>query len=82
MQLNKKEVDRIISFALKEDIGSGDITTNSIIAKDKKSSAYFYAKEYGIVAGLAIAKSVFKKLDKKIVWKNFVQEGEKLIAVT
>ena len=82
MQLNKKEVDRIISFALKEDIGSGDITTNSIIAKDKKSSAYFYAKENGIVAGLAIAKSVFKKLDKKIVWKNFVQEGEKVSAGT
>ncbi|MFA5806103.1 MAG: carboxylating nicotinate-nucleotide diphosphorylase [Melioribacteraceae bacterium] len=82
MQLNKKEVDRIISFALKEDIGSGDITTNSIIAKDKKSSAYFYAKENGIVAGLAIAKSVFKKIDKKIVWKNFVQEGEKVGAGT
>ena len=82
MQLNKKEVDRIISFALKEDIGSGDITTNSIIAKDKKSTAYFLAKKDGVVAGLTIAKSVFTKLDKKIIWKSFVKEGDKVSAGT
>ncbi len=82
MRLNKKEIERIVTQALKEDIGSGDITTNSIIAKKKKACANFYAKDNGVVAGLKIAKSVFKKLDNKIVWKNFVNDGDKVSAGT
>lgn len=78
MQLDKKEIDKIVSLSLKEDIGSGDITTNSIIAKNKKSCAYFYAKESGVIAGLAIAKSVFKKLDKNITWKSFAKDGDEV----
>ncbi len=82
MKLNKKEIDRIISFSLREDIGSGDITTNSIVTRDKKSCASFYVKEPGIVAGLTIAKSVFKKLDNSINWKNFVKDGDRVAAGT
>ncbi|MHB1685947.1 MAG: carboxylating nicotinate-nucleotide diphosphorylase [Ignavibacteriaceae bacterium] len=76
--INKKELERIISAAFKEDIGSGDITTNLIVPKAQKAKAYFLAKEDGIIAGLSIAKSVFKKLDEKIIWKSFVKEGEKV----
>ena len=82
MRLINKEIERIVAQALKEDIGSGDITTNSIIAKKKKAIANFYAKNNGVVAGLKIAKSVFKKLDNKILWKNFVDDGDKVTAGT
>lgn len=76
--INKKELNRIIINALKEDIGKGDITTNLIIPKNQKGKAFFLAKEDGIVAGLIIVKEIFKKLDKKIVIKNFVREGQKI----
>jgi len=82
MKLDRKETDRIISLALREDIGTGDVTTNSIAAGDKKSSASFYMKEAGIIAGLGIAKSVFRKLDKSISWKNFVNDGDRVAAGT
>jgi len=72
---NLAEIDRIIKAAFEEDIGTGDITTNLTIAKNRKVKAYFLAKEKGIIAGLLVAKRVFKKLDKNIVWKNFVKEG-------
>jgi len=75
MKLNQKEIERVILTALKEDIGAGDITTNLIIGKKKQANAFFLAKEDGIVAGLAIAKMVLQKLDKKIVWKSFVKDG-------
>jgi len=82
MKLDRKETDRIISLALREDIGTGDVTTNSIAAGDKKSSASFYMKEAGIIAGLGIAKSVFRKLDKSISWKNFGNDGDRVTAGT
>jgi len=82
MKLKKNEIDKIITRALKEDIGAGDVTTNAIIAKTKRSSASFYAKESGVIAGLAIAKSVFIKLDKSSKWKSFVKDGERVSAGT
>ena len=82
MKLDKKEIDKIISCALTEDVGSGDVTTNLIVPKNEKSRASFYAKENGVIAGLTVAKSVFTKLDKKSIWKNFVKEGDRVNAGT
>lgn len=75
MKLNQKEIERVILTALKEDIGAGDITTNLLIPKKQQAKAFFLAKEDGVIAGLEIAKMVLQKLDKKIVWKSFVKDG-------
>lgn len=82
MKLDKKELDRIIVEALREDIGSGDVTTNAIVPRTTVSMAFMIAKADGIVAGLPVAKAVFKKLDKKIIWKNLIKEGEHVTAGT
>ncbi len=82
MAIDKKTVQKIITDALKEDIQSGDITTNLIIPRGQKAKAYFLAKENGIIAGLPVAKEVFKKLDKNILWKSFIKEGERVKAGT
>ena len=82
MKLDKKELDRIISEALREDIGSGDVTTNLIVPRTTVSKAFMIAKADGIIAGLPIAKAVFKKLDKEIIWKSLVKEGEHVSAGT
>ncbi len=76
MTMDKKQLKKIINAALNEDIQSGDITTNFIVPRDKKSKALFMAKEDGVIAGLIIAKTVFEKFDKKIVWKSFVKDGD------
>lgn len=82
MKLDEKELDRIISEALREDIGTGDVTTNLIIPRTTVSEAFMIAKADGLIAGLPIAKAVFKKLDKKIIWKSLVKEGEHVSAGT
>ncbi|MDP1995174.1 MAG: carboxylating nicotinate-nucleotide diphosphorylase [Ignavibacteria bacterium] len=82
MKLDKKELERVITTALKEDIGAGDITTNLIIEKKQQAKAFFLAKEDGVVAGLAIAKMVFQKFDKTIKWKSFIKDGEFVSAGT
>lgn len=77
-ELNKKNFEKIIAAALKEDIGKRDVTTDLLIPKKEKTKAYFIAKEDGIITGLDAAKLVFKKLNEKISWKNFVEDGTKV----
>jgi len=82
MKINKIEIEKIIYSALKEDVGSGDITSNFIIPHNKSARAFMLAKEEGVIAGLLVAKVVFLKLDKNIRWRNLVKEGEFVSAGT
>jgi nicotinate-nucleotide pyrophosphorylase (carboxylating) len=82
MKVDNKELEQIISTALTEDIGIGDITTNLIVARTYIATATLTAKENGIIAGLPVAKAVFKKLNSKIYWKSLVHEGERVSAGT
>lgn len=72
------EACRLIKMALKEDIGSGDITTDNLIPAKNISSAKILLKEDGIISGLKIFKSVFDSLDKNVKVKFFVKEGVRL----
>lgn len=53
----------LFDLAWNEDIGSGDITTNSLIDPKEHKNARFVAKASGVIAGLPIAEMVFRKLD-------------------
>ncbi len=72
------KIDKIIKNALKEDIGSGDITTEAIFDKYKLSSAVITAKESGILAGIDVVMRVFKLVDFKLVFKTLVSDGERI----
>jgi len=65
-------------MGLEEDIGIGDITTDSIIDKKKIVKAQFMAKEDFVVAGLFIVKLVFQVLDKKIKFVEKVADGDRV----
>ena len=68
----------IIKRALREDIGKQDITTATIIPKNKYAKAILLAKENCVICGLGIAKEVFKTQDKNIKFKAQVLEGQKI----
>jgi len=68
-------LDSII-LALREDIGSGDITTDAIVPPNMKISADIRAKESGIICGLLIAKLVFMSVDKTIVFTDKAKDGK------
>ncbi|MCL2099201.1 MAG: carboxylating nicotinate-nucleotide diphosphorylase [Oscillospiraceae bacterium] len=69
-------IDEIILNALREDIGTGDITTCSTVAADKFARGEFTAKEPGIICGLEVCERVFKLLDKNIEFKAIKKDGE------
>src|SRR5690349_4906723 len=65
-----------ISLYLREDLGRGDITTQSIIARNTRARARFVAGENLIVAGLEAAEEVFLTLDTQQQLEAFVSDGE------
>lgn len=70
-----EQIKKIINLALREDIGSGDITSLATIKKNRKACGKFLVKDNGVIAGLSIAKLVFRSLDKKIKFKVLIEDG-------
>lgn len=69
---------KIVEEALNEDIGFGDLTTECIIPENMYSKALILAKEEGIIAGLPVAKEVFKVLDDSVKFNETKKDGEKV----
>ncbi len=67
-----------IGLFLREDLGRGDITTQSIIVRNTRARARFVAGENMIVAGLEAAEEVFLTLDSQQQLEAFVSDGERV----
>lgn len=59
-------LNELISKALAEDIGTGDITTLSCVPEDALSKGKFIAKAAGVVCGASILKRLFQILDSRV----------------
>lgn len=59
-------LDEFLLSALREDIGTGDITSISCIPAENVSVGRFVAKEGGVVCGIEVAERVFYLLDPKV----------------
>lgn len=79
-QLNWNRIDDIIDNALSEDIGSGDVTADTLFAPAEKARAFILGKGDGIVAGLPVAQRVFQKLDQQVTWQARVEDGQRVEA--
>ena len=73
------DIDKIIEQALLEDIGDGDHTSLSTIPENATGLAQLMIKENGILAGVEIAKQVFKKVDPNINFQIFIKDGSKIV---
>ena len=72
----KLNADDLIMYALKEDITSEDISTNSVMRCYQLGEVDLICKEDGIIAGLEVFKRVFELLDDKTEVIFFVQDGD------
>jgi nicotinate-nucleotide pyrophosphorylase (carboxylating) len=75
MKLSWRDFDPLIDAALKEDMPSGDITTESLISPDSRSRAVFLAKEEGVLAGIEVARRVFERIDPGVRFTALFQDG-------
>lgn len=67
-----------IALFLREDLGRGDITTQSIVERNTRARARFVAGENMVVAGLEAAEEVFLTLDSQQQLEAFVSDGERI----
>ena len=69
---------RMIKLALEEDLGSGDVTTDSIIDPDLKGEAHLIAREELVLAGMAVFKSVFLEVDAGTAFEEYYGDGDRI----
>ena len=74
----KLNADDLILNALKEDITSEDISTNSVMRHYQLGEVELICKEDGIIAGLEVFKRVFELLDADTNVNFYIQDGDKV----
>ena len=70
--------DELILNALREDITSEDITTNSVMREYKLGEVELICKEDGVIAGLEVFKRVFELLDEKTEIRFVCKDGDEV----
>jgi nicotinate-nucleotide pyrophosphorylase (carboxylating) len=73
--LSHEELRLLVEGALKEDLGSGDLTTRLTVPEGQKGRGAIVSKQALVVAGLPVAAEVFRVLEPSIVWEALVEEG-------
>ncbi|WP_456431032.1 carboxylating nicotinate-nucleotide diphosphorylase [Thermosulfuriphilus sp.] len=69
----------LVSQALKEDLGHGDVTTMALIPPDQEGKAIIRAKAPLVVCGLGVAREVFWQVDSSLEVSGPVREGEEVV---
>lgn len=72
----KLNADELIMAALREDITSEDITTNSVMPEYQKGEVELICKQDGIIAGLEVFKRVFELLDSTVSFCMNHKDGD------
>ena len=62
--------------ALREDVGTGDITTLACVPKDAQSSGVFRVKSDGVIAGLFVVPQVFALIDESVAVTLLASDGD------
>ena len=75
MELSKSQINSAVKRALEEDLGQGDVTTDTLIQSDLKAEGSILARENGILAGIAVAQAVFQQVDPSIQFDEVIADG-------
>ena len=74
--MNFSEDDfKLIDLALREDIGSGDLTTSYFVAENDQASGWILAKERAVIAGVDVAAAVFRRVDPDLEIEIVQKDG-------
>jgi nicotinate-nucleotide pyrophosphorylase (carboxylating) len=71
-------VDTALRAWLAEDLGAGDLTSETVVPAEARCEALLLLREPGVVCGRAAAAAVFRELDAELEWEPFHEEGDRL----
>ena len=69
-------LDFFIQNAFAEDVGDGDHSSLASIPRNAKNKAYFLMKEDGIIAGVALCKIIFERVEPTMKVETLVKDGD------
>ncbi len=75
MNWNDPQLADLITRALAEDVGPGDLTTGSLFQEPVTARARFVSREDGVLAGLPLVERIFQRLDPNSRLEVRCQEG-------
>jgi nicotinate-nucleotide pyrophosphorylase (carboxylating) len=73
------DLKELVRLSLAEDIGTGDITTDSLGLARTITDAVIIAKEEGIIAGLDVFSEVFRQVDPTVMITYYKKDGDKVL---
>ena len=76
----EEQIDKVVELALAEDLGQGDVTSETLIPLDLVGKAYILVKEEGVIAGLEVAEKVFRHVDPTLKVEILIKDGAKVKA--
>lgn len=74
--LDKLQLDDILTRALTEDVGTGDITTLTTVPEDRAIHGRYIAKKAGVVCGLPVIERTFALIDPAVRVTRHAAEGQ------
>jgi nicotinate-nucleotide pyrophosphorylase (carboxylating) len=78
MSSNKLQIEEIIDRALAEDLGKGDVTTETLIPGNQQGAGFIVVKKEGILAGIKVAKQVFHRVDPELEVEILQEDGARV----
>lgn len=75
---SQAEIDRIVSLALAEDIGAGDVTSLATVPAESSGRAVFQAKAEGVLAGMPVLTAVYAGVDPSVRVEILLNDGAAL----
>lgn len=79
--MHHQQIDEIITIALQEDIGSGDLTAE-LIPKNNVAKAKIISRQAAVICGKELVTKVFHKIDSTIKINWFIEDGANVKANT
>ncbi len=77
-QLNPDILARIVTTAIEEDVGPGDITTSSVIEKNRTAKADIVVEEDCVVAGIPVGQLLYETIDEELDFQKEVEDGKEV----
>lgn len=81
-ELNVKQVTGRLAEWLAEDVGSGDVSAWSTIPADAEATALIHVKEDGVLAGMSVAREVFRLVDERLDFVPRAEDGDAVVKGT
>ncbi|WP_025949353.1 carboxylating nicotinate-nucleotide diphosphorylase [Geobacillus thermocatenulatus] len=78
--MNRLKLEQLLRQFFLEDIGDGDVTSETIFPAHERASGMFMAKADGVVAGVGIIAAGYQLLDPRIEVTIMKQDGERVQA--